>query len=223
MHVPDGFLNLPTSIATAAVAAGGVALALRGARRELDERTTPLAGLAATFVFAAQLVNFPVAAGTSGHLIGGALAAVLVGPWTATLCLTVVLMVQALLFADGGVTALGTNIVLMGLVSVWAGWGVFALARAVLPRRAGSVAAAAAIGAFLSVPAAALTFVGLFVVGGAVPVPVGTLVAAMTGVHALIGVGEAIITALVVSAVVRVRPDLVHGAGHPAAPTPAAP
>ena len=125
--------------------------------------------------------------------------------------------------ADGGVTALGTNIVLMGLVSVWAGWGVFALARAVLPRRAGRVAAAAAIGAFLSVPAAALTFVGLFVVGGAVPVPVGTLVAAMTGVHALIGVGEAIITALVVSAVVRVRPDLVHGAGHPAAPTPAAP
>ncbi len=214
MHVPDGFLSLPTSAATAVVATAGVGLALRGARRELDERTTPLAGLAATFVFAAQLVNFPVAAGTSGHLIGGALAAVLVGPWTATLCLTVVLIVQALLFADGGVTALGTNIVLLAIVAVWVGWGVFVAARGLLPRRTASVPLAAGLGALASVPAAALVFVALFVAGGAVPVPVGTLVAAMTGVHALIGVGEAVITGLVVSAVVRVRPDLVHGA-HP--------
>ena len=119
MHVPDGFLDLPTSLATAAVAASAVALSLRGARRELDDRAAPLAGLVATFVFAAQMINFPVAAGTSGHLIGGALAAVLVGPWTATLCLTVVLLVQGLLFADGGLSALGTNITLMGVVGVW--------------------------------------------------------------------------------------------------------
>ena len=100
MHVPDGFLTAPASLATGVVAAAAVALALRGARRELDERTSPLAGLVAAFVFAVQMLNFPVAAGTSGHLLGGALAAVLVGPWTATLCLTVVLGVQALLFAD---------------------------------------------------------------------------------------------------------------------------
>lgn len=212
MHVPDGFLTLPTSAATAVIAAVGVAVALRGARRELDERTAPLAGLVATFVFAAQMLNFPVAAGTSGHLVGGALAAVLVGPWTATLCLTVVLLVQALLFADGGISALGTNVVLMGLVCVWVAWGVFVLVRRVLPRRPGSVPVAAALAAFVSVPAAALTFAGLFAVGGAVPVPATTLAVVMVGVHLLIGIGEAAITALVVSSVVAVRPDLVYGA-----------
>ena len=126
MHVPDGFLDAPTSVVTGAVAVAGVGLALRGARRELDDRTAPLAGLVATFVFATQMLNFPVGAGTSGHLMGGALAAVLVGPWTAVLCVSVVLIVQALLFADGGITALGTNITLIGLVTVAVGWVVFA-------------------------------------------------------------------------------------------------
>ena len=109
MHVPDGFLDAPTSVATGLVAAGTVAVALRGARRELDERTAPLAGLTSAFVFAVQMMNFPVGAGTSGHLIGGALTAVLVGPWTAVLCMTVVLVVQALLFADGRLTGLGPD------------------------------------------------------------------------------------------------------------------
>lgn len=212
MHVPDGFLDLPTSLATAAVAASAVALSLRGARRELDDRAAPLAGLVATFVFAAQMINFPVAAGTSGHLVGGALAAVLVGPWTATLCLTVVLLVQGLLFADGGLTALGTNITLMGVVGVWTGYAVFHLALAVLPRRIGSVPLAAGIGGFASVPMAALTFAGLFMIGGTAPLDAGSLVAAMAGVHTLIGVGEGVLTALVVGSVVAVRPDLVHGA-----------
>ena len=212
MHVPDGFLDLPTSLATAAVAASAVALSLRGARRELDDRAAPLAGLVATFVFAAQMINFPVAAGTSGHLIGGALAAVLVGPWTATLCLTVVLLVQGLLFADGGLTALGTNITLMGVVGVWTGYAVFRLALAVLPRRIGLVPLAAGIGGFASVPMAALTFAGLFTLGGTAPLDPGSLVAAMASVHTLIGVGEGVLTALVVGSVVSVRPDLVHGA-----------
>ncbi|HEX2704571.1 MAG TPA: energy-coupling factor ABC transporter permease [Candidatus Lustribacter sp.] len=212
MHVPDGFLNAPTSLATGAVAVAGVALALRGSRRELDDRTAPLAGLVATFIFATQMLNFPVAAGTSGHLLGGALAAVLVGPWTGTLCLAVVLGVQALLFADGGLTALGTNITLMGLVGVWAGYGGFRLALALLPRRVRLVPAAAAIGALVSVPTAALGFVGLFALGGQVPVPLATLAAAMGSVHVLIGIGEAVITFLVVASITAVRPDLVHGA-----------
>jgi cobalt/nickel transport system permease protein len=212
MHVPDGFLDAPTSIATGAVAVAGVAVALRGARRELDDRTAPMAGLVATFVFAGQMMNFPVAGGTSGHLLGGALAAVLAGPYTAVLCLSVVLLVQALMMADGGITALGTNITLMGLVGVLVGWLVFVAVRAVLPKRTSSVAPAAAVGALVSVPAAALVFTALFSVGGTASVPLDTLLTAMLGWHALIGLGEAAITGLVVASVVAVRPDLVYGA-----------
>ena len=212
MHVPDGFLDAPTSIATGVVAVGGVALALRGARRELDDRTAPMAGLVATFVFAGQMMNFPVAAGTSGHLLGGAMAAVLVGPWTAVLCLTTVLLVQGLFMADGGITALGTNITLMGLVGVGVGWLVFVLVRRLLPRRLGSVAPAAAVGAIISVPVAAVGFSLLFAIGGTAPVATSKVFTAMVTWHALIGVGEAVITFLVIASVIAVRPDLVYGA-----------
>ena len=212
MHVPDGFIDATTSLATGAVAVAGVALALRGARRELDDRTAPMAGLVATFVFAGQMMNFPVGAGTSGHLLGGTLAAVLAGPWTAVLAITVVLLVQALLMADGGITALGTNVTLMALVAVVVGWLVFRGMRAVLPRRTTSVAPAAAIGAFVSVPAAALAFTGIYAVGGTAPVPLDAVLAAMLSWHLVIGLGEAAITGLVVASVVAVRPDLVHGA-----------
>jgi cobalt/nickel transport system permease protein len=212
MHVPDGFLDAPTSIATGAVAVAAVGVALRGARRELDDRTAPLAGLVATFVFATQMLNFPVGAGTSGHLLGGALAAVLVGPFTGLLCMSVVLVVQCLLFADGGITALGTNIDLMGLVTVAVGWVVFRVLQSVLPKRLASVAPAAAFGAFVSVPAAALGFTGLYAVGGQAEIPLGTLAAAMVGWHLVIGLGEAVITALAVGSIVAVRPDLVYGA-----------
>ena len=213
MHVPDGFLDAPTSVGTAVVAGGVVAACLvRSARHELDDRSAPLAGLVAVFIFAAQMVNFPVGAGTSGHLIGAALAAVLVGPATATLCLTVVLAVQAFLFADGGVSALGTNVLLMGVVAVWVGYGTFRLALAVLPRRLSSVSVAAGIGALVGVPMAALAFVGLYALGGAAPIPLAQLAAVMTGWHVLIGVGEALITMLAVSSIVATRPDLVYGA-----------
>ncbi|GAA5105437.1 hypothetical protein GCM10023339_01310 [Alloalcanivorax gelatiniphagus] len=212
MHVPDGFLDAPTSLVTAAVATAAIAVALRGARRELDDRIAPLAGLVATFVFATQMINFPVAGGTSGHLMGGALAAVLVGPYAALLCLTVVLVVQSLLFADGGITALGSNILLMGIVTVVAGYAVFRAAQLVLPRRTSMVAPAAALGGLASVVASAATFVVLYAVGGAVPIPIDTLLTAMVGVHVVIGLGEAAITFLVVASIVSVRPDLVHGA-----------
>jgi cobalt/nickel transport system permease protein len=209
MHVPDGFLNAPTSVATGAVAAAGVAYALRKARDELDERSAPLAGLTAAFVFAGQMIMFPVGVGTSGHLMGGALAAALVGPWTAILVLSVVLGIQSLLFADGGLTALGTNITLLALTAVLVGWFVTKAVLALLPRKPASVVPAAAIGALLSVPAAATVFVVLFAIGGEVDLPFGTLLATMLGWHVLIGIGEAVITALTVSAVIAVRPDLV--------------
>ena len=212
MHVPDGFLDAPTSLVTAAVAATAIAVSLRGARRDLDDRIAPIAGLVATFVFATQMLNFPVAGGTSGHLMGGALAAVLVGPYTGLLCLTVVLAVQSLLFADGGITALGTNVVLMGVVTVVVGYVAFRGVQLVLPRRLSMVAPAAALGALTSVVLSAATFVGLYAVGGTVPIPLDTLLPAMVGIHVLIGVGEAVITFLVVASIVSVRPDLVHGA-----------
>jgi cobalt/nickel transport system permease protein len=189
-----------------------VGIALRGARRELDDRTAPLAGLVATFVFATQMLNFPVASGTSGHLLGGALAAVLVGPATGLLCMTVVFVVQCLLFADGGITALGTNILLMGVITVVVGWAVFRALQAVLPKRLSMVAPAAAVAALVSVPVAALGFVGLYAVGGTVDIPLGALASAMVGVHLLIGIGEAVITLLLVGSIIAVRPDLVRGA-----------
>jgi len=212
MHVPDGFFDVPTSMATGVVAAAGVSVALRRARHELDDRTAPMAGLVATFVFAGQMMNFPVGAGTSGHLLGGALAAVLAGPWTAVLAITVVLSVQALLMADGGITALGTNVTLMALVGVAVGWLVFKAVRALLPKRLPLVAPAAAVGALVSVPAAAAVFTLLFSVGGTAPIDTGTVLVAMLGWHTVIGIGEAVITGLVVAGVVAVRPDLCYGA-----------
>ena len=212
MHVPDGFIDVPVSLAAGAVAAGAIVVSLRGARRELDERTAPLAALVAVFVFAAQMLNFPVLAGTSGHLLGGALAAVLVGPFTASLVISIVLFVQCLFFADGGMSALGVNIVDMAVVGVAVGWCAFVALRAVLPKTQSSLLASSAVAAFLSVPAAALMFSVFYALGGTSSVPAGTVTVAVIGVHVPIGLGEAVITAVTVATVLRVRPDLVRGA-----------
>lgn len=211
MHIPDGFIDIPTSTAFAAISAVGVGACLKGAARSLDEKTAPLAGLTATFIFAVQMLNFPVAAGTSGHLLGGALAAVLVGPYVATLSLTVVLLLQALLFADGGLSAAGLNIFNMSLVGVWFGYGSFLLAKRVLPNRKISITVAAALAGMASVPAAALGFVLQYSIGATATFSVTAVLAAMFGTHVLIGIGEAIITGLSVSAVMASRPDLVYG------------
>ncbi|MFE2055324.1 energy-coupling factor ABC transporter permease [Streptomyces sp. NPDC059446] len=218
MHVPDGFINAPVSAVAGVVAAGAVAVSLRGARRELDERTAPLAGLVAAFIFAVQMLNFPVAAGTSGHLLGGALAAILVGPFTGVLCIAVVLLMQGILFADGGLTALGVNITVMGVVTVVVAYALFRGLTRVLPRTRRSTTVAAFVAALVSVPAAAVAFTLIYAVGGTTDVPIGKVLTAMVGVHVLIGIGEAAITALTVGAVIAVRPDLVHGARGLAAP-----
>ncbi|MEU1086798.1 energy-coupling factor ABC transporter permease [Streptomyces sp. NPDC005576] len=212
MHVPDGFINAPVSVAAGVVAAGAVAVSLRGARRELDERTAPLAGLMAAFIFAVQMLNFPVAVGTSGHLLGGALAAILVGPYTAVLCVSVVLLMQGVLFADGGLTALGVNITDMGVVTTVVAYVVFRLLMRVLPRRRSTLTVASFVAALVSVPAAATAFTLIYWIGGTTDIPIGDVFKAMVGVHVLIGIGEAVITAATVGAVIAVRPDLVHGA-----------
>ncbi|WP_311923022.1 energy-coupling factor ABC transporter permease [Microbispora sp. H10836] len=210
--MPDGFFDVPVSVGAGVFAAAGVAVCLRGAKRELDDRTAPMAGLVAAFVFAAQMLNFPVAAGTSGHLLGGALAAILVGPYTAVLCVAVVLLVQAFFFADGGLTALGVNITLMAIVTAVVGWAVFRLITRGAPRGRATLVAASFVAALVSVPAAALVFTVLFWLGGTAPIELGSVAAAMGGVHLLIGLGEGFITALTVSSVLAVRPDLVYGA-----------
>ncbi|MFE2284480.1 energy-coupling factor ABC transporter permease [Streptomyces sp. NPDC059443] len=218
MHVPDGFIDAPVSIAAGVVAAGAVAVSLRGARRELDDRTAPLAGLVAAFIFAVQMLNFPVAGGTSGHLLGGALAAILVGPYTGVLCVSVVLLMQGVLFADGGLTALGVNVTNMGVVTVIVAYAVFRGLLKLLPRTRRSVTAAAFAGALLSVPGAAVMFTLFYALGGTADVSTDKVFGAMVGVHVLIGIGEAVITAATVGAVIAVRPDLVHGARGLSAP-----
>ena len=193
------------------VAAAGIAVCLRGARRELDDRTAPMAGLVAAFVFAAQMLTFPIGAGTSGHLLGGALAAILVGPYTGALCVAVVLLVQGVFFADGGLSALGVNVVDMALVTVVVGYLVFRGLARVLPQSDAGVMGSAFVAALVSVPASALAFVGFYALGGTTDVSLGAVTGAMVGVHVLIGIGEAVITALTVGSIAAVRPDLIRG------------
>jgi cobalamin biosynthesis protein CbiM len=211
VHIPDGFIDGPTSIAAGVAAVGGVGVCLRRSADALDDKQAPMAGLVAAFVFAVQMLNFPVAGGTSGHLLGGLLAAVLVGPWTGALCVTVVLSVQAL-FADGGLTALGLNVVNMALIGAFAGYGVFLLARKLLPATRRGVSTAAGVAALVSVVLASAAFTLEYALGGTGGASLGRVAGAMVGVHLLIGIGEALITAMTVSAVLAVRPDLVHGA-----------
>jgi cobalt/nickel transport system permease protein len=212
MHMPDGFIDGTTSLAGAAVAITGLTVCVRKASQTLDDKQVPLAGLTAAFVFAAQMLNFPVASGTSGHLLGGVLAAVLVGPWVGTLCVTVVLTVQALLLADGGLSALGLNVVNMAMVGAFGGYAVFLLIRRVLPRTRPNVTLASGLASACGPVLAAIAFTFEYAVGGNGAASVATVGSAVIGVHVLIGIGEGIITAMTVGAVMSSRPDLVWGA-----------
>lgn len=207
LHIPDGFLSGPVAAAAAVAAVIAVGLALRVADRDLDEERVPLLGVLAAFVFAAQMLNFPIAGGTSGHLLGATLAAVLLGPWLACLVLAVVVATQAFLFADGGVTALGANVLNMGVFgALLAGWAVRAGGRLLPSSRAAFLGTVAGVAWLAVMAGAAATSVELAASG---TVPLGTVLPAMLGVHALIGVGEAVVTAAAVSAVLAARPDLV--------------
>jgi cobalt/nickel transport system permease protein len=212
MHVPDGFIDGPTSAVAGLVAAGGIAVSLKKAGEDALESRAAMTGLVAAFVFAAQMLNFPVASGTSGHLMGGVLAAVLVGPWLGSLAVAMVLVVQALLFADGGISALGLNIINIAFIPAFLGYGIFLLARHVLPRTRVGVLSATALASVASVVLAALAFVVQYAVGGNGAVSVAGAAAAMVGVHVLIGIGEAVLTTLTIGAVLATRPDLVYGA-----------
>jgi cobalt/nickel transport system permease protein len=210
MHMNDGLINAPTSVIFMGVAVTGIAAALVGARRDLDDRTAPMAGLVAAFVFATQMINFPILPGVSGHLLGGTLAAILVGPWVGALCVSIVLVVQGLVFADGGLTALGANITNMALICTAAGFLVALALRWFATRGRVGLAAVAFVAAFCGTVTASLGFVLEYAIGGDAAFPLGGLAGTMIGLHALIGVGEGVITALTVTAVAAVRPDLVY-------------
>ncbi|MFM1819070.1 MAG: Cobalt rane transport protein CbiM [Actinomycetota bacterium] len=212
MHIPDGFFDAPTSIGAAAIAATAVSVCLKKSKGQMQSEVAPVAGLTAVFIFAAQMINFPVALGTSGHLIGGALAAILIGPWAAILAMTVVLSVQALVFADGGLSALGLNITNMGIIASLAGYLVFAGLMKVFPKTRIGILTASGIAAFISVPLSALGFVMEYAIGGTATYEFADVLAAVTGVHILIGLGEAAITVLTVGGVLTARADLVSSA-----------
>jgi cobalt/nickel transport system permease protein len=214
VHLPDGFLDAKTALATGVLAAAGLGLALADVRRTVPPRRIPLIGLAAAFVFAAQMLNFPVAGGTSGHLVGAVLATVLLGPSAAVLVMSAVLVLQCLMFADGGVTALGANLFNMALVATAVGHGVYRLAWRAAGGGLRARLFAVAFAAWCSTVAGAVSCAGQLALSGTVAWRAA--LPAMAGLHMLIGLGEALITTLVVAAVARVRPELLaEGAAPP--------
>lgn len=210
MHIPDGFVSPPVAAATALASVAAVAVALQRSRDAFGIRRAPVLGLTTAFIFAAQMINFPVAGGTSGHLLGGTLAAVILGsPWAGGLCIATVLIIQAVLFADGGITALGANIFNMGVIGVWVGWALTQTLQRLLGGSRGRLPLAAGIAAGISVVAAAVfAAIELALSGTAPPLVV---LPAMTGVHILIGIGEGLITGGVLTYLATARPDLLPG------------
>ena len=206
MHIPDGFLDAKTALTTATLSAIAVSFALRHVRRELPPRRVPLLGLSAAFLFAAQMVNFPIAGGTSGHLLGGTLIAVLLGPSAAVVVVTTVLIVQCFLFADGGVLALGANIFNMGLVATLGGYAVYRCVNLMWPGPRGRTVALTVAG-WSSTIFAAFSCAGQLAWSQTLVWEIAWPV--MTSTHALIGLGEGIISALILIAITRTRPDLV--------------
>ena len=207
LHIPDGFVSAPVAVGGWVIAAAVIAFAARRAERELDERAAPLMGVMAAFIFAGQMVNFPVAGGTSGHLLGGALAAILLGPWAAIIVMTAVIALQGLLFQDGGLAALGVNTLNLAILSALVGWAVYRGLSVIGGARPAVAAAAAFAAAWCSVEAAALATGLQLAASGTSPLEVA--LPAMAGVHALIGVGEGLITLGALGLVRAARPDLL--------------
>jgi cobalt/nickel transport system permease protein len=207
MHIPDGFLDTKTWVTLGVISAGTVGLALSKASKKIGEKQIPLMGVLAAFIFAAQMLNFPVAGGTSGHFMGGVLAAILLGPLAGVLIMAIVLIIQCLVFQDGGLTALGANIFNMGIIGALVGYYLYlGLSRIVASTRGMFINAF--IASWLSIVLAAGVCATELAVSGTVPV--GVALPAMTGVHGLIGIGEGLITVAVLSLVFKVRPDLLE-------------
>ncbi len=209
MHIPDGFLSFPVMTAAWIFAIGLLAISLKKVEADYQDRAVPLMGVCAAFIFAAQMINFPIPGGTSGHLLGGTLAGVLLGPWAGSLVMSIVFMVQALIFQDGGIIALGANIFNMGLIGTFGGYYLFRTLRNLIDRHQfrGLVIGTAIASWFSVVVASALVAVEL-AISGTVPLAVG--LPSMVGWHIMIGLGEALVTVSTVTFIWRSRPDLLY-------------
>jgi cobalt/nickel transport system permease protein len=207
VHIPDGFLNVATVTTTAVVSAGGVTAAIRFTKDKLKEKQIPLMGVLAAFIFAAQMLNFPIAGGTSGHFMGAAIAAILLGPWAAVLIMTCVLVAQSLIFQDGGLLALGANIFNMGIVGTFVSYGVYRLVTGILGKSRKSQLLGGFSGAWSAILMASIACALELAISGASPLRV--VLPAMAGVHALIGIVEGLITTAVLSVVMATRADLI--------------
>ena len=204
LHVPDGFLNLPISILCWIVTLIVLYFAVKQAQLDYDERLVPLAGIMAAFIFAGQMLNFPVAGGTSGHLVGATLAFVVLGPWVGLLAMTAVISLQALIFHDGGLVVMGSNILIMGIVPGFVGYGLFQMVK---HRSRKVTLAVTAVAAWLSIMIAAL--VTALLLGFSGTTSLALAIPAMLGIHTLIGIGEALITVAALSFIMQTRPQLL--------------
>ena len=210
MHVPDGFINAPVSAATGLISLGTIWAYIRNAKNLVADRLIALTGMMSALIFVLQMINFPIAAGTSGHLLGGALAVIVLGPNLGIICISIVVVIQSLLFADGGLSALGVNLLNMAIVTSIIGWIAISAWKKLFGESYSSIISGSFIAGLLSVVFSSIAFVLEYAIGGTVAVPLGSVLIAMVSSHLLIGIGEGIITGLIVSLLLRVRSDLVY-------------
>ena len=207
MHIPDGFLSATVAVTTGAVAVAGIAVAVKVTNKKMGEKQVPMMGVLAAFIFAAQMLNFPVAGGTSGHFVGAALAAILLGPWATVLIFSSVLVVQSLIFQDGGLLVLGANITNMGIVAGFGSYYIYKGIDALFKHGRIGVLLGAGIGAWVSVLVSALACAVELAISGTSPWEAA--IPAMGGVYMLIGIGEGLITVAVISLIMATRADLL--------------
>ena len=210
MHVPDGFINAQVSAATGIISIGTLWAYIRNAKNLVADKLIALTGMMSALIFVLQMINFPIAAGTSGHLLGGALAVIVLGPSLGVICISIVVVIQSLLFADGGLSALGVNVLNMAIITSLTGWFTITLWKKLFGESQFTLISGSVIAGLLSVVFSSIAFVLEYAIGGTVSVPLGNVLIAMISTHLLIGLGEGIITALIVSLLLRVRSDLVY-------------
>ena len=210
MHVPDGFMNVTMSAATGVISFGTLWAYIRSAKDLIADKFIALTGMMSALIFVLQMINFPVAAGTSGHLLGGALAVIVLGPRLGLICLSVVVIIQSLLFADGGLSALGVNVLNMAIVTTATSWFIVKYWIKFIGKNKTSIVTVSVLAGILSVVFSSIAFTIQYAIGGTISIPVGTVLIAMVTTHLIIGLGEGIITALIITLLMRVRPDLVY-------------